>query len=47
MRLNMFENKALRSFGLKGDELIGENYIMMSFITSTPRQMSEGSSQGK
>jgi hypothetical protein len=37
-RLRVFENRVLRIFGPKRDEVIGENCIMKSFITCNPRQ---------
>jgi hypothetical protein len=38
-RLRVFENRVLRRiFGPKRDEVPGENFIMRSFITCTPRQ---------
>jgi hypothetical protein len=39
-RLRVFENRVLRRiFGLKRDEVIGENCIRRSFITYIPRNI--------
>jgi hypothetical protein len=40
-RLRVFENRVLRIFGPKRDEVreVGENYIMRSFITCTPHKV--------